>query len=225
MSIRYVTGLATACQLLLAGCAGVPFEPVERISMDGVDPAQVRARFSVGLPLKFDCQNTVIFEYFGRKVAALGFGTVDVSARAFTVVCMTPMGVKLFEVVGKGDSVHTTFALPDLAAHGDLAQAVGQDVRRIYFDLVPPDTASVSVGRTAIVYEYPAGDERTEYVFGGREGVLLEKRCHKGGRRVSTVAYYDYREEDGKRRSYGVVLTNHPYGYRLIVRDHVGQRL
>ena len=201
-------------------CEGVPFRETALVPLGEVEPEAMRRKFAMALPDSFRIVNTVTFRFRGKAFAAIGYTDVDTSDGSFTVVGLHPAGgVKLFEVSGNPEDSDSVFALEGFAVQGDLARAVGDDTRRIYFDRIPSPDARISTERYRVLFRQEAGeDAEIEYVFAGGGGVLVEKRYYRDGRRVWTVSYYEYRREGGKLYPEGIVLDHHDYGYRLVVR-------
>lgn len=204
--------------LMVAGCATVPFESAPRTAPGAASPDEVRAAFSRTQKPSYEALQSVVFQVFGRKMTGLGYLSIDTSADAFALACMTPMGMKLFEVQGRGDEVEALFALPQFGEKTDLAQAVGEDLRRAYFDNLPGDDADVRRRRHRLTYTQRRAAGRTEYDFGGPRQLLLEKRFYRGRKRVARVRYFDYREHEGYLFPHGLVVDNRAYHYRLILR-------
>ena len=205
--------------LSVIGCSSVPFRETDLVSLEGVDPETMRKGFALALPAAFRVVNSVAFEFKGRGFAAIGYTRVDTSSGTFTVVGLHPAGgVKLFEISGDSENATSSFALQDFAIRGDIARAVGDDTRRMYFDRVPAPDATVSKRRYRILFRQRAGDGETEFVFAGEEGVLVEKHHYENGSKVWSVSYYEYRRDHGKLYPGGIILDHHQYGYRLVVR-------
>ncbi len=223
---RVMGRLRLACvglvALLSAACAGVPFDPVERVPVGDVDPGVVRTRFAAAVPRSFELLNTVVFRIYGREISAMGAVAVDVERGEFELACMTPVGVKLFEVSGDATGIRSRFSLEgflDQYADADqVAMAVGGDVRTIYFDLVPPPDAAVEVCRDVIVFAHSTPAGQVECEFAGRDLLLVEKRLVAPDGETTRVRFYDYAWHGGHAFARGVVLDNGRYGYRLIVR-------
>lgn len=201
------------------GCSNVPFRETELVSLEGVDPQTVREGFALALPVGFRVVNTVTFEFRGRAFAAIGYTHVDAASETFTVVGLHPAaGVKLFEVSGDSETSDSSFALENFAVHGDIARAVGDDTRRMYFDRIPASDATVSTGRDRILFRQQTGDGELEFVFAGGDRALVEKNYYENGRKVWSISYYEYRWEDGKLYPDGIILRHHEHRYRLVVR-------
>ncbi len=204
--------------LLLAGCASVPFESAPRTAPGPASPKEVRDAFARRQQPGYEALQSVVFQMFGRKMTGLGYLSVDTESDAFALACMTPMGMKLFEVQGQGERVEALFALPQFGEKDDLAKAVAQDLRRAYFDNLPPKDAEVRRKRYRLVYIRRQADARTEYDFGGPRQLLLEKRFYQGRKLVCRIRYYEYEKRHGFYHPHGIVLDNRNYRYRLLLR-------
>lgn len=205
--------------LWIAGCSSIPFQDVELVSLEGVDAEAVREGFAQALPAEFLIVNTVTFHFKRRVFSAIGYTDVDASRRTFTVVGLHPAGgFKLFEVSGDSDEAECTFAVEELSRWGDLAQAVAEDTRRMYFDRVPAPDAEIFKEKYRIRFRQRAADGELEYVFAGVDGILVDKRYYEKGSRIWSVSYYEYRREDGKLYPTGIILEHHKRHYRLVVR-------
>ncbi len=206
--------------LLLAGCAAAPFRETPPVCMAAVDPQQLLARSRQELPEHFQLLHSVVFDYRWRAFTAIGMVDVDRPARRFRLVCMNPMGVKLFELSGDAQATTAHFVMPALLEQGgDFAGTVGADIRRIYFDPLPAGETEVVRRRQAIIFRQPADGGTLEYVFAGAAGDLVEKRwLDADATPVWTVSYYEHRTVEGKRFPQGIVMVNHRHGYRLTVR-------
>jgi hypothetical protein len=205
---------------LLAGCSVAPFRETPPVCMAAVDPQQLLAQYREALPERLQLLNSVVFAYRWRAFTGIGLLEIDRPAQTFRIVCLNPLGVKLFELSGDAQQTEAHFVMPPLLEQGgDFAGTVGEDIRRIYFDVVPAPAASIVRQRHAIVFRQPSGDGVLEYVFAGVAGDLAEKRFYDAADDlVWKVSYYEYREDHGKRSPQGIVLVNYRHGYRLTVR-------
>jgi len=205
--------------LFLAGCSTVPFRETERVPLDSRDALSLVERFRSDMPDSFELLNTVVFEYNGRSFTALGTVRINRADRVFQVAGMNPMGIKLFELSGDQNSVTARYLIADFTRHGDIAAAVGNDIRRMYFDLVPGPEAWSWMRNTTLIFRQSFGAGVLEYVFAGRAGDLIEKRYYEEDGIVWKASYYEYRDQDGKRWPQGIVFIHYSHGYRLIVRQ------
>lgn len=217
--IAFRLGLVGLGALTIVACAGVPFREIDLVPLEGVDAERVREQFASALPVAFRIVNTVTFQFKGNAFAALGYTDVDTLEETFTVVGLHPAGgVKLFEVSGDSEDAESGFALEEFSVRGDLARAVGDDTRRMYFDRIPSPDAEAHKERYRILFRQDEGDGELEYVFAGSEGLLVEKRYYEKGRKLWSAFYYEYRRKHGKLYPDGIILEHHDYGYRLVVR-------
>jgi hypothetical protein len=207
--------------LLLAGCAGL--SPGKGVITDAVrmEEEQVRQSFAKELPGNFILVSTVVFKYNFLTFSALGVTRINEPGKEFDVTAMTPVGVKLFEMSVRNGSLTSSFAMPELAARGDISRAVSENIERIYFSRVPPEgTQSGRRGRF-MVFSVPSGYGVTEYFFGKEKEdmVLLHKRFLSAGKRAWDVSYSGYfRDKQGKVHPRNIVFTHHAYSYRLLLR-------
>jgi hypothetical protein len=205
--------------MLAAGCTKIPFQEADLTPLDNRDPRSIREHFQAGIPTSFQLLTTVVFEYNGRTFS--GIGTVDINTndRTFRVACLNPMGVKLFEISGSAHAVTNHFVIAAIAQYGDVGTVAGNDVRRIYFDLIPSPNAPVWKRKYSYRYRQFSDAGYLEYVFAGTDGNLIEKTYFEDHLPVWSVSYYEYREQKGKRYPQGIVFINYQYGYRLTVRQ------
>jgi hypothetical protein len=210
--------LAAFLLAFAAGCAHVPFEETALVPLGSGDPQHIVEHFRANTPENFQLLNTVVFEYNWRQFPAIGTVQINRAERVFKVAGMNPMGVMLFEFSGNQDSVTTQYAIAAFTKYGDIASAVGNDIRRIYFDLVPAPEAKSWKRKYKLIFRQASGPGILEYVFAGREGDLVEKNYYENNGILWRVAYYEYRDQEGKRWPQGVVMTHYEYRYRLTVR-------
>jgi len=201
------------------GCATIPFQETTLVSLETSDPLSVVEHFKENIPVNFQLLTTVVFEYNGRTFTGIGAIDIDSKNRTFKVACLNPMGVKLFEISGNDLGVMTTYAVAALAKYEELGATVGNDIRRIYFDLLPSQNAPVWKRKYQFVYQQFTRSGYMEYVFAGREGDLMEKRYYEDHLLMWCVSYYEYQLQQGKRFPQGIIFDNYQYGYRLTVRQ------
>jgi outer membrane biogenesis lipoprotein LolB len=204
---------------LLAGCSTVPFQRPACMPLSSEQQENIVERFQATLPQSFQLLNSIVFEYNWRAFTGIGYLDVDRHNRVFKVVCLNPMGVKLFELSGDRNSVTSHYTIEAFSQYGDVTTAVGNDIRRIYFDLIPSPDARVWKRRYSVSFRqaYEAGT--LEYVFTGTAGDLIEKNFYDEGGLAWRVSYYAYREQNGKRYPQGIALLHYNHGYRLTIRQ------
>ena len=202
----------------LSGCASVPFKAAPRTAPGTNSAETVRAAFSRTQDSNYEALQSVVFQMFGMKMTGLGYLSVDEKTSTFALSCMTPMGMKLFDIQGQGDTVEAVFALPQFGKKENLARTVGLDLKRTYFDNLPTEKAEIRREKDRLVFVQRQADGRTEYDFGGPNQLLLEKRVYEGRKLVCRIRYYEYEPQDGFFYPHGIVLENRKYHYRLILR-------
>jgi len=210
---------AALLAVLLAGCASAPFKEAARVPLENVDPQRVVEGFRNSVPERFQLLNTIVFEYNWFTFGGIGYLDIDAKDHSYKVACMNHMGVKLFEISGNSDGVLSQSAIGTLADKGDIARAVGDDIMRVYFDLVPSAQANIAHKNNRLLFRQPSGEGALEYLFAGEPTVLRTKTYYEDNRAVWRVSYYEYLEKDGKRFPTGIILQHYRHGYRLIVRQ------
>jgi hypothetical protein len=201
-----------------AGCVTVPFQKTSHMPFDSVDPQRAREEFASSIPDRFQIINTIVFRYKRQSLSGLGYIDVNRELKTFTVSCLNPVGIKLFELSGDKDSIRPHYVLKELLREGDLPQVVGEDIRRIYFDNVPSGEAKAHKERYRIIFSEPSGSGMIKHIFAGSQALLIEKSYYEKKHRVWSVFYYEYRLDRGKFYPAGVMLKNYRFGYNLVVR-------
>ncbi len=205
--------------LLVAGCATVPFKTEPEADFQSVEPQAVVDEFRKSVGQNFELLESVVFSFFGKEFTSLGYLSINPDDQSYALSCMTPAGIKLFELKGSGDQVEALFVPPPMEKHRkQFAAAVGQDLRRIYFDCAPSSGAEVKQKKCRMVFKQKTADETVEYTFSGTRRLLTEKRFSKGWKTLSIVRYFDYKEFDGKLYPAGIVLYNESFHYRMVLR-------
>ncbi len=204
--------------LFLFGCSAVPFQETERVPL-AQNPQSLIEHFQTGILDSFQLLNTVVFEYNWRKFSSIGYVDINRRDKTFKVVCLNPLGVKLFELSGDRDSVKNLYTIAAFTRYGDVTTVVGNDIRRIYFDLLPSPEARIWKRKYSISFRQPSGPGTLEYVFAGASGDLIEKNYYNDAGIAWRVSYYEYREQNGKRFPWGILFLNYQYHYRLTVRQ------
>ncbi len=205
---------------VLSGCAAtVPFNEAVPIAFDRVDPAQLVSVFSASVPDRFHLLSSIVFEYNWYTVAGLGYLEMNTQDRSYKVLCMNHLGVKLFEFAGDRNGLTSQYAIEPLARRGNIAATVGEDIKRIYLDLVPAPDARFILRKQSALFRQRSGDGSLEYEFSGEGMHLTGKTYREDHRAVWRVSYYEYRQQNGRFYPMGIVFSNFRYGYRLIVRQ------
>ncbi len=202
----------------LHGCAVIPFQKTSFVPMDSVEPQSLVEVFRNNSPVSFQIMNTIVFEYNWNKFSGIGYIYVDAAEKAFRVVCMNPLGVKLFELSGDKGGIVPHYVLEQFSKQGNFAATVGEDIRRIYFDLLPSPGAYVKKKKYEIKFSEPAEAGTMEYIFAGAGGYLVEKNYYEEKALTWGISYYEYLERDGRIYPRGIILNNYKYGYSLTIK-------
>ena len=204
---------------LVTGCTHVPFQETRYVSIGSDDPKSVVEQFKTNTPESFQILNSVVFEYSWKSFMGIGYIDINRQNSVFKVVCLNPMGVQLFELSGDRNNIVTHNAMPALMEYGDLPTAVGNDIRKIYFDLLPSDGARIWKSKNKINFSQSYGSGIMEYEFAGQGRELVEKVYYENDEIVWRISYYEYRVQNGKHYPQGIILVNYKYGYQLTVRQ------
>jgi hypothetical protein len=205
--------------LIAGGCRSLPFQEPVWTPLSSERPQSLIERFQSTLPDSFQLLNTIVFEYNWRTFSGIGYVDINRQDKTFKVVCLNPMGVKLFELSGDGHRVTNHYTIAAFTPYGDVTTAVGDDIRRIYFDLVPSPDARIWKRKYSVSFRQSSGSGTMEYVFAGTAGDLVEKNYYDHSGLAWRVSYYEYREQNAKRYPRGIVLIHYNYGYRLTIRQ------
>jgi hypothetical protein len=204
---------------IISGCETIPFQETSLVSLETRDPWSVVEHFKENVPESFQLLTTVVFGYNGRTFSCIGTIEIDSKNRMFKVAGLNPMGVKLFEISGNNLGVTTHYAIAAITQYGDVGAAIGKDIRRIYFDLLPSQNAPVWKRKYKLIYRQSYDQGYLEFIFAGVDGDLIEKNYYENHQPIWCVSYYEYREQKGKRLPQGIIYVNYQYGYRLTVRQ------
>ncbi len=212
------TSLVTLLVSIVLGCSNVPFNKTTYVSLGNTEPETVLENHSRGIPDKIQTLNSVVFEFGRHKMMGLGPVMVDNKNKTFVAACIDPIGYKLFEISGTDKRIEKKYVSAVLAKYVGLAKAVGADIRRIYFNLIPSADAQTNISEYEIVFKQKTGPGVTEYVFSGAGAHLTNKRYFENNICLWEVSYYEYKINNGKLYPGGIILDNLNQDYRLIVR-------
>jgi len=205
---------------LIGGCAGEPFirEPLPVVRHP--DSNALRDAFARTVSNRFISDDTVIIQApFRNDLAVLGVLRVDRVAGTFELVALNHLGVKLFDLKGDRGGTSVRFAIGPLMKQQEVLLAIGEDIRRMYFDLVPSQPAVAQIERTDVKFTQTDHGGRLVYVFGGQPGILLEKRSIGFFGVVWRVRYYRYESQGASLYPRGIVMDNSWFHYRIIVKN------
>ena len=209
----------------LIGCARAPFKTPSFGSVSHLDPAIVVEKFRDQLPQQFEISESVVFNYRGHKMTGLGYSKATPAAHSFVLAGVTPVGIKMFELKQLDKKLEYDFSLPqDVQSKivpEKAAKAMADDFRRIYFDRVPEAQASIEKKKDRIIYRISEEGGMLEYIFGGIQERLVEKRFVKKRKKIWRVRYFVYQKKGGKIYPSAVFYQNHEahYSIKLKLRE------
>ena len=204
--------------VFLSGCSSIPFQKTAHTPLGPEDPLIIVERFSDNLPEHFQLINTIVFEYNWNTFSSIGYIDINTREDRFTVVSINPLGIKLFEISGDKDGIDQHFVLEEFAKKGDFANVVGEDNKRIYFNLVPTPEAEIKKKKYQVISRQLLSSGSMEYIFAGKDGYLVEKSYYNENALIWRASYYEYWQKDGKIYPGGIILKNYKHQYSLTIR-------
>lgn len=211
---RLIGYLPGALLLLLAGCATVPFQPVELTPTAQRSAAELSAGLWSRGGSKLLLRNSALFEFQGMRVPVEAMLMLDPAAGEARLVGMTEMGVKLYDISILPDKSRANFVMPELARYPGFADVVAVSARRIFLDPEPKPADRLRVTPTSYLLTRDEGGATVEFTLGGADAQLLQK-SFRGNGDSWRVRYYQYERRDGRLFPGGIVLDDDRAGYRL----------
>lgn len=210
---------------LIGGCAGEPYPQPPLPALDHPDPRAIRVDFASRLAPRFVTDDNVTLSApFHDQFAVLGSLRIDRPAGTFQLVGLNPLGVQLFELSGDRKATTIHFAIPPLMEQQWILKSIGDDIRRIDFDVIPPADATVDIATKSIRYRRRTQKGTLVYTFGGNPAVLLEKRLDLWFGSAWRIRYGDYAGAAGLLYPRWIVMDNDRGHYRLILKNLTWQK-
>lgn len=205
--------LAIPC-FFLVSCRTVPPLPPG-------EAEKVPAAFEAALPVSFTARQALVFEFKPHwwwptvRMTALGYAAVNRKTGDYTVVCLSPLGVKLFDIGRTRGQTQARIQLPLPGDREAFAKTMGEDIAQFFFELTPPPGAVARVRGGGVVFQKPGRDEDL-YEFDS-SGRLIRKVVWRDGIR-SVLTFSDYRQGPEGLQPRLMALRNTRYHYILTVR-------
>jgi len=220
MKIRFwIIGIFTG--VLFNACASAPFEKVDFRPVSHLDTNMVCENFKKMIPDTFEVMESAVNIYKGHEITCLSYTHVSEKEELIEVLGFSPLGMKLMQVQASGTGMEYSFNIPQVEKRVDkhiLAEAIAEDIRRIYFERVPPLNVDVSKGKDRIFFEQKKGDGRIEWVFGGPGNRLYKKHYFEGKREVWSVRYFEYKVKGAYIYPCKIYLEDHDHKRQLVLR-------
>lgn len=198
--------------LFLVSCQSLPSLPPEQAR-------RLPVAYDQALPASFNAQQTLVFEFKPHwwwptiRMTALGYATVNRKTGDYAVVCLTPMGMKLFDVSCSNGVATTRMTIPSRGDPAIMGKAISDDIGSLYFDLAPAPGAEVKQRGQRVIFRSASG----EHEYNAVSGELIRKVVRTPDTR-STLTFSDYRQGTGLAYPETMTLRNHNNRYRLTVR-------
>jgi hypothetical protein len=212
MTIRRI---ALSMMLMVAGCYADPFTRAPLPRLIHPDPEMIRDHFAHDLPNRFTSDDTVIIESPFVQIVVLAVLRVNRSAGTFELIGLNPLGVELFHLSGNRHKSTVDSAVPPLMRHRRVLLSIADDIRRIYFNLTPPDNAGVQIEKTSVRFH----DRKLVYEFGDVPTVLLDKHMDGPLGAIWRVRYFKYLQGAAGLYPRGIVMDNNHFHYRIVVKN------
>lgn len=202
------------CFLLfgLTGCA------TPQYSSKNIDPYETVKEFDKKWSKKFTLIETVCFDIRGEKISGIGYIFVDRIEKTFTLSVMNQLGIKIFEISADKDRILSSFAIQDISDMGDFAVAITEDIRRIYFGVIPSPDAVITDRRGLLVFTERNESYRAEYFFDMSKKVLFGKRYFSKRKLYWETYYSDYLLHGDFILPGKIIFKNHQFGYIIAVK-------
>jgi hypothetical protein len=129
------------------------------------------------------------------------------------VVCLSPLGVKLFDVACSNGVTTTRMMIPARGDQSAMGKAISDDISNLYFNLVPLPDAGLRQKGDRLVFR----GVQSEHEFRGATGNLVRKVVWTQESR-STLTFGEYRRRGGLTYPATMTLENQFRRYRLMIR-------
>jgi hypothetical protein len=211
--LRFAAVALSSC--LLSSCSTVP---------PGPPPAAPAAPFQAPAGARLEARQTVLASFRPHwwwptiNVAALGYAAMTPASGDFAAGCLSPLGVRVFEVACTNGQRRASLALPGLEARAGAWASLADDIVEMHADLLPPAGTAPAWRRGAWTYAATSGARRREWAFDPATGRLQHKTVFDGDSRRTTIAFADYRDAGGVVYPATTTLTSHCQPYTVTVR-------
>jgi len=206
---------------IFLGCAGnnirPGYEPITLVPVKIIEKENLISNVENRFATDFDLLNSIIFSFHGHEMAAIGYTEVDRKIKKFSVAALSPVGLKLFEMSFSDGKLDTHYVIEQLLKHGDAAKAIGNDIARIYFNIVPKNESEFIINEKSYELKEKVENGFIKYVYGGTEPVLIKKGFYVKNKLQWEVNYFNYEKINNKTLPFGIIFNNKLYKYKLYV--------
>jgi len=196
--------------LISTGC--MVFQPRYPVNVASIPQPTLPA------PQSFQAVQHVIFTLSDRSLTGRGTLSLDRATRSFEFSCVTPDGVKIFDLKMVNDTPEVLFSSSFPEQKEGFAEAVAVDISRIYFDNQPANKDDVFRKGEFLLFDIDLGDRAMEYSYTGEPPQLVIKQ-YCGPRGVEArVDYTDSIDQNSFRYIGEAKLRNKLYDYELTIQ-------
>lgn len=207
----------TVCIALMCSCRTMPpLEPVQA--------ARVLSLVEASQPESFKAQQVLVFAFKPHwwwptiRMTALGYAVVNRKAGEYAVVCLSPMGVKIFEAKRCEGVATVTMAFPVKGDTGAMGKAIGADIESLYLGRIPPSNAIWRQRGGELTATLDSGDRHEEWWFAA-DTVRLFKKTVRTPAGTRTLTFDDYKPFAGGMCPGHMMLRNDRFRYSLTVQQ------
>lgn len=203
---------------MLGACNNIPFKKTELVAIDIKCPGKIVSDHNRQQPEKFTVLNSIVFHYYWKTFSGLGVCKADIKQNEVTVVGMTQMGIKLFEISEHGGLIKYDYAVEEFRKHRKFPETLIRDIHKMYFNKITDNNRKITKTKYKIFCSVPHKNGELHYIFGGEKLYLLEKKYIKNNEAMWKVSFYNYILRNGRRYPKGIVLNNKKDDYSLIIK-------
>ena len=200
--------------LLVCSCRTLPLVPPG-------EAAKVPGAFEASLQDSFIARQALVFEFRPHwwwptiRMTALGYASVNRKTGDYAVVCLSPLGMKIFDIARTNGQTQARIQLPLPGDRAAFEKAIGEDIGHLYFNLTPAPGAVARAKGDGLVFRKP-GRNQDEHEFDSL-GQLVRKVVWSG-KNESLLAFSGYRSGSGGLQPAVMTLENKRYRYKLTIR-------
>ncbi|MEI6563659.1 MAG: hypothetical protein WCO42_05045 [bacterium] len=202
--------------LFLSSCRTLPPNP-EAV-------ARVKVAYEAEPSVPYEARQSMVMEFSPHwwwptlRMTVLGYSRVNPKTGDYAVVCLSPLGVKLFDVARTNGQTTARISLPVPGGQQEAEKAIGDDISRLYFDMTPAPGATVTQKGGRLVFWWRDGKDWNEYEYDILSTRLVRKAACLDGS-LSTLVFGDYRKLPCGTYPLAMKLTNSKNRYSLTIRN------
>lgn len=173
-------------------------------------------------PSRWEADQTMVFEFKRRwweptlRMPLLGYAASDSTTGDYRLVCLSPLGIRMFEVSRVDGREQALLPWPELQKNRILVDSILRDTDRLINARLPSQFAVTTSSPDRVVIEYAdGGSNKTVCAISAPDALVATRSFYEGYRPTVDMKYSDYRSVEGGVVPFRVLLINRVYGYRL----------